>query len=343
MKADISAKPEAGGDGDAPAVYEYGLTFVAGKGGGSNGSARRRPPKVPAAVLAASFGKAEGEPEDKAGAAPEEVGEDESAGTEEREDAGKGAGGKRGLRRRRVRFGPRTRVALRVVPTVALVAVTAGLAVVWQDRNDLAGEADTRRELVGAASKVAGTFFNWDYRRMDESFKAKYPLLTEKAADSIRPTAETLTTYFTKNKVSSQAHINDIYPGEIKDGAANVLVVINTKVTTVESVQSNTGATVALSMERTAGRWLAGNITLLSPGAESVTDENGKPLSGADGEDAEGSEGAKGSGGSGLPGAGGLPGTAALPSPPAPGRGPPAAGHARPPCSVPTDPTEPIP
>ncbi|MBE1536682.1 hypothetical protein [Actinomadura algeriensis] len=304
MKADISAKPEA--DRGVPAVYEYGLTFVAGKGGGSKGAARRRPPKVPAAVLAASFGKAEEKAEDKAEAVAGGAGE--GADTKE----GKGSGGTRGLRRR-VRFGPRTRVALRIVPMAALVAVTAGLAVVWQDKNDLAGEADTRRELVGAASKVAGTFFNWDYRRMDESFKAKYPLLTEKAADTIRPTAETLTAYFTKNKVSSRAHINDIYPGEIKDGAANVLVVINTKVTTVESVQSNTGATLALSMEHTAGKWLAGNITLLSPGAESVTDENGKPLSGSDGEDAEGADGSGGAGssGSGLPGAGGLPGTGA--------------------------------
>ncbi|MFV2179743.1 hypothetical protein ACFHW2_42930 [Actinomadura sp. LOL_016] len=313
MKGKTSVKP--GPAGDEPAVYEYGLTLVAEKGeaaaeadttedasAGADGSASRRrlapglngrrPPRVPPAVLAASFGKGEDGGEDEAGA--EDDGDAEAARRRASTTASRGG-----------RPGPRSRLALRIVPVAALVAVSAALGVVWQDKSDLASDAEVRRDLVGAAGKVAGTFFNWDHRHMDESFSAKYPLLTKKAADAIRPTAPTLTDYFSKNKVSSEARISGIYPGEVKDGAANVLVVINTKVTTAETVQSNNGATVALSMERASGRWLAGNITLLSPGAEAVTDENGKPLPGSKD---EGSGGANpGSGGSGLPG--GFPST----------------------------------
>ncbi|WP_026401588.1 hypothetical protein [Actinomadura rifamycini] len=306
------------------AVYEYGLTLGPADESGRNGSGRdgsardgderdggaarprrrtvpgldgRRPPKVPPAILAASFGKGGGEDAGKDG---DEGGNGDgpAKGAAKPADAGSGA---------RAR-GPRVRLALRIVPAAALVAVSAALGVVWQDKSELAREAELRRDLASAAGKVADTFFNWDHRRMDESFAAKYPLLTEKAADAIRPTAASLTSYFTKNKVSSEARIHGIYPGEIEDGAANVLVVINTKVTTAETVQSNNGATVALSMEHASGRWLAGNITLLSPGAESVTDENGEPLPGGDGaEGAEGEQGADGSAGSGLPG--GLPST----------------------------------
>jgi hypothetical protein len=58
------------------------------------------------------------------------------------------------------------------------------------------------------------------------------------------------------------------------------MVIINTKVTTAKSVQSNTGATVAISMKRVSGRWLANNITLLGSGVESNTDQNGKPKAG---------------------------------------------------------------
>ncbi|QFG20163.1 hypothetical protein [Actinomadura sp. WMMB 499] len=324
MKGKTSVRPEAGGD--EPAVYEYGLTFTAAKeaagkkppeketeketedgpAGGGDAAARRRlapglngrrPPRVPPAVLAASFGR--GEDDDEAESGNEGEGE---AASEKPDTAKRPRKRVRGIGARGRTPGPRSRLALRIVPAAALVAVSAALGVVWQDRNDLASAADGRRDLAGAAGKVASVFFNWDYQHMDESFAAKYPLLTEQAADAIRPTASTLISYFTKNKVSSQAHISGIYPGEVKDGAANVLVVINTKVTTAETVQSNDGATVALSMERASGRWLAGNITLLSPGAESVTDENGKPLEGAQGEG-----GGAGAGGAGLPG--GLPST----------------------------------
>lgn len=193
-------------------------------------------------------------------------------------------------------FGKRSRrktIAVRVltiVPAVALVAVTALLCVVWQQKGDLSADARRQRDLAASARKVADVFFNWDYQHMAQSFAAKYPLLTKAAADAIRPTADTLTSYFTTNKVSSRATVTGVYPGAVKHGAANVVVVINTKVTTGKTVQANSGATVALSMKLVSGKWLAGNITLLSQGVESATDENGKPVPG-------------GTGSSGLPGA----------------------------------------
>jgi hypothetical protein len=176
-----------------------------------------------------------------------------------------------------------TRLTLRIVPIAALVAVSVLLGVVWTDKNDLSDAARQRRDLVSTSGKVANVFFNWDYGHMKQSFDAKYPLLTTKAAAAIRPTADTLTSYFTQNKVSSKATISGIYPGEVKKGAANVVVVINTNVTTGKTVQSNTGATVALSMQLVKGKWLAGNITLLSQGVQSATDENGKPIKGGGG------------------------------------------------------------
>jgi hypothetical protein len=171
-------------------------------------------------------------------------------------------------------------LAFRIVPAVALVAVSVVLYLVWQDRSGLAEERQRREDLASAARKVASTFFNWDHQHMQQSFEAKYPLLTKKAADAIRPTAGTLTSYFTTNKASSKASISGVYAGEIKGRNANVMVVINTRVVTSKTIQSNNGATVALSMTLDSGRWLAGNITLLSPGAQSATDEKGKPLSG---------------------------------------------------------------
>jgi heme/copper-type cytochrome/quinol oxidase subunit 2 len=171
-------------------------------------------------------------------------------------------------------------LAFRIVPAIALVAVSVVLYMVWQDKNGLADEQQKRQELATAAKKVANTFFNWDYQHMQQSFAAKYPLLTKKAADAIRPTAGTLTSYFTENKASSKASISGVYAGEIKGRNANVMVVINTRVVTSKTIQSNNGATVALSMTLEKGRWLAGNITLLSSGAHSATDEKGKPLSG---------------------------------------------------------------
>lgn len=187
----------------------------------------------------------------------------------------------------------RTTIAMRVltiVPALALVAVSVLLSVVWQQKGELSADARRQRDLAAGARKVADVFFNWDYQHMAQSFAAKYPLLTKAAADAIRPTADTLTSYFTTNKVSSRATVTGVYPGAVEHGAANVMVVINTKVTTGKTVQANSGATVALSMKLVSGKWLAGNITLLSQGVESATDENGKPLSG-------------GTGSSGLPGA----------------------------------------
>jgi hypothetical protein len=171
-----------------------------------------------------------------------------------------------------------TRLMVQIVPAVALVALSVLFAIVWRQNADLSDDVRQRRSLNSSAGKVASTFFNWDYQHMDQSFAAKYPLLTKAAGDAIRPTAATLTSYFTTNKVSSAATISGIYPGDIKGDGANVMVIINTKVTTAKSVQSNTGATVAISMKRVSGRWLAGNITLLSSGVESTTDQNGKPL-----------------------------------------------------------------
>jgi len=180
------------------------------------------------------------------------------------------------------RRAPRVRTAFglmrRIAPTVALVALGIVLVVIWRQNARMSDSARQRHEVTSSAGKVASTFFNWDYQHMDQSFAAKYPLLTKAAADAIRPTAATLTSYFATNKVSSEAQINGVYPGEIKAGAATVMVIINTKVTTAKTVQSNTGATVAISLKHVSGKWLAGNITLLSSGVESTTDQNGKPL-----------------------------------------------------------------
>ncbi|TDD91763.1 hypothetical protein E1293_01580 [Actinomadura darangshiensis] len=172
---------------------------------------------------------------------------------------------------------------LTIVPALALVAVSVLLCVVWQQKGDLSSDARRQRDLAASARKVADVFFNWDYQHMDQSFAAKYPLLTKAAGDAIRPTAGTLTSYFTTNKVSSRATVTGVYPGAVKRKAANVMVVINTKVTSGKTVQANNGATVALSMKLVSGKWLAGNITLLSQGVESATDENGKPVSGGAG------------------------------------------------------------
>ncbi|MBW8486350.1 hypothetical protein [Actinomadura parmotrematis] len=171
----------------------------------------------------------------------------------------------------------RRRILL-LAPVAALVAASAALGAVWEQKDDLAADARQRRDLAASATKVTGVFFNWDYRHMDQAFAAKYPLLTTAAADAIRPTAATLTSYFSTNKVSSKAAVSGVYPGEIKGRDANVMVVINTKVTSAKTIQSNTGATVALSMKRVSGRWLAQNITLLSQGVEATTDLNGKPV-----------------------------------------------------------------
>ncbi|GAA3204216.1 hypothetical protein [Actinocorallia longicatena] len=177
---------------------------------------------------------------------------------------------------------PRSRLrrALGLIPSILLVAVSVACALLWRHDARLSDAAQQRQELSDSAGKVAGVFFNWDYQHMDQSFAAKYPLLTDAAADAIRPTAATLTTYFTDKKVSSTASITGVYPGTIKGSDANVMVIINTRVTTDKTVQANTGATVVLSMKRIKGRWLAGNITLLSSGVEATTDKNGKPVAG---------------------------------------------------------------
>ncbi|MBO2447680.1 hypothetical protein J4573_11320 [Actinomadura barringtoniae] len=170
---------------------------------------------------------------------------------------------------------------LRVISAVvlgALVTVSVLLVLTWRENGRLSEQARQRRELAASASEVTRVFFNWDYQHMQQSFDAKYPLLTKAAADAIRPTAATLTSYFTSNKASSTASITGVYPGEKKGQDASVMVVINTRVTTTKSIQSNQGAAVSLTMKRVAGAWLASNITLLGSGAETVTDPKGKPL-----------------------------------------------------------------
>ncbi|MFB4297598.1 hypothetical protein [Actinomadura sp. NTSP31] len=290
-------------DDDAPAVVEYDRTYVVVRTKGKRKAAEHQDPEAPS-------DEPTEEPEDaeledaEANDAEQKDAEPEKRRARRSPPAAPAPAGRRIPKvapevwaaslasRTAVPASRRWSVAARIltiVPLVALVAVTVLLYTVWQGKDDLAKDAQQRHSLAGSAGKVASVFFNWDYQHMSQSFAAKYPLLTKAAADAIRPTAATLTSYFTTNKVSSKAAITGIYPGEVKNRAANVMVVINTRVTTAKTVQSNTGATVALSMKLVSGKWLAGNITLLSQGVESATDENGKPLSGGTG--------------SGLPGA----------------------------------------
>jgi hypothetical protein len=165
-----------------------------------------------------------------------------------------------------------------VILILTLAAVSTFAIVQWRHVHALSAEKAERRALEQGSGRVASTFFNWDYQHMQASFDAKYALLTKSAADTIRPTASTLTTYFTSNKAMSTAHVNGIYPGEINGDAAAVVVAVDTRVTTSASIQTNTGATLLLSMKRVGGRWLANNIALTSPGQESYTDPKGKPI-----------------------------------------------------------------
>lgn len=165
-----------------------------------------------------------------------------------------------------------------VMLILALAAVSTFTVWQWRRAHDLSAETAQRRVLEQSSAKVATTFFNWDYQHMQASFTAKYALLTKSAADAIRPTAPTLTAYFTTNKASSTARIDGIYPGEIKGEGASVVVAVDTRVTTSSSIQTNTGATLLLSMRRVSGRWLANNIALTGTGQESYTDPQGKPI-----------------------------------------------------------------
>jgi hypothetical protein len=172
---------------------------------------------------------------------------------------------------------PRVR-PVTVVLILALAAVSTFAIGQWRHAHDLSAQTAQRRAVEQSAGKVASTFFNWDYQHMQVSFTAKYALLTKSAADAIRPTAPTLTAYFTTNKAMSTVQINGIYPGEIKGEDAAVVVAVDTRVTTAASIQTNIGATLLISMKRVSGSWLANNISLTGTGKETYTDPQGKPI-----------------------------------------------------------------
>ncbi|MCW2887291.1 MAG: hypothetical protein JWL58_4153 [Streptosporangiaceae bacterium] len=183
---------------------------------------------------------------------------------------------------------------------IALAAVSTIMVLLWRHNSDLSADKAQRQALQQNAGKVAATFFNWDYQHMQQSFAAKYALLTSSAANAIKPTEAALTSYFTTNKTASTARLSGIYPGVIRGDDATVLAVVDTRVTTSASIQTNTGATLLINMKRVKHIWLADNITLVSSGRQSYTDPAGKPIS--------------------PPSTGGLPGAGASPSPsPSPG------------------------
>jgi signal transduction histidine kinase len=128
-----------------------------------------------------------------------EAAEESEAAEEEQSDGEREAAEELPVNKRRL---PRWR-PVTVVLILALAAVSTFAIAQWRQAHDLSAARVQRKLLEQSSAKVASTFFNWDYQHMQASFTAKYALLTKSAADAIRPTAPTLTAYFTNNKAMS--------------------------------------------------------------------------------------------------------------------------------------------
>jgi hypothetical protein len=148
----------------------------------------------------------------------------------------------------------------RVVALVALlaVAVAAGAMAVARsgEAGDLRDERDDRREVARVAAAFGAAYLSYDFDDVEASSAAVTELATEAFAESFADTsAPGIEELFATLQTSTVATTDEVFVGDVGDGRARALVVVDVAASSTASSQELSDLSFVLDLVEVDGEW----------------------------------------------------------------------------------------
>ncbi|HEX4903260.1 MAG TPA: hypothetical protein VFV42_10660 [Acidimicrobiales bacterium] len=152
----------------------------------------------------------------------------------------------------------RPRLALILVPLVALAAVSVALAALgWSEASDANAELDDAAAARRVAAEFGEAYLSFDTDDVDGATDRLLTLATETFADEFESTrAPSIEELFAAGDTVTRASVQDVFAGEVTGDRARALVVVDIDASGPEGRQRLVGLSFVLEMVREDSRWL---------------------------------------------------------------------------------------
>jgi hypothetical protein len=141
---------------------------------------------------------------------------------------------------------------------LALVALAAGAAALSKagEADDLRDERADRREVARVAAAFGAAYLTYDFDDVEASSAAVTDLATEAFAESFAETsAPGIEELFATLQTSTVATTDEVFVGDVGDGRARALVVVDVAASSTASEQQLSDLSFVLDLVELDGEW----------------------------------------------------------------------------------------
>ncbi|MBW8487356.1 hypothetical protein [Actinomadura parmotrematis] len=175
---------------------------------------------------------------------------------------------------------PSTPALVRVTVAAVLLAsaVTAGLQ--WHRADQAARRDAERRAVKASAAEFGQALLSYDHTRLQA---ARNRVLALTSDDFAKTYDEAFTGglegVITRLKADATATVRTVYLGDIDDGTARAVVVMDSEVHSTAGTRRVLGSYLDMTLTRHGGAWRVTDVTSVGAANESMTDPQGKQQS----------------------------------------------------------------
>jgi hypothetical protein len=161
---------------------------------------------------------------------------------------------------------------------ILLIAATTVAVLEWRHNEDLSAQANTRRDVVSVASRLAGAVLSYDAAHLD---------LSQQRVDALSTT--TFSKFWQQNflqpktaeikalQAVATANVRDTYVASVHGADAKAVVVADFQVKSKTGTTQVNGTYLQLALKRQNGRWKVDNLNLVIGPSQTQSPSPGQP------------------------------------------------------------------
>ncbi|WP_156056033.1 hypothetical protein [Streptosporangium roseum] len=160
-----------------------------------------------------------------------------------------------------------------------LFAATATAAVwFWMTADRLAEEKAERGAVSARAGEFAVALQTYDYANLQAYRDQVFAISGEDFEKTYDEAFSPLEGVITSMKANSSASVRGVYVGEVAEGRAKAITVVDSQVTSTAGTRRMLGTYMELGLIKAGGEWKVNDATVMGAAEELVTDPNGKAV-----------------------------------------------------------------
>lgn len=164
------------------------------------------------------------------------------------------------------------------VAAMLFAATAVAAAWFWMTADRLAEEEAERGAVSARAGEFAVALQTYDYANLQAYRDQVFAISGEDFEKTYDEAFSPLEGVITSMKANSSASVRGVYVGEVAEGRAKAITVVDSQVTSTAGTRRMLGTYMELGLIKTGGQWKVNDATVMGAAEELVTDPNGKAV-----------------------------------------------------------------